>query len=122
MGAAADLWFSPFEEVAPPTWAAGRVVLIGDAAHASAPNMAEGASLAMEDALVLADSLSTGDDLAASLAAFVQRRAARVEHVQHMTRRRDRLRFLHPVLRRTVMALVGHEIFHAHYRPLLTPP
>ena len=119
---AADLWFSPFEEVAPPTWTAGRIVLIGDAAHASAPNMAEGASLAMEDALVLAECLSTGDDVSASLASFVQRRASRVEHVQHMTRRRDRLRFLHPVLRRTVMGLVGHEIFHAHYRPLLTPP
>ena len=120
--APADLWFSPFEEVAPPTWTAGRIVLIGDAAHASAPNMAEGASLAMEDALVLAECLSTGDAVAASLAAFVQRRAPRVEHVQRMTRRRDRLRFLHPVLRRTVMGLVGHEIFHAHYRPLLIPP
>ena len=116
------LWFSPFEEVSPPTWTKGRVVLIGDAAHATAPNMAEGASLAMEDALVLAECLSSGGDLSAALSAFVERRAARVTHVQHMTRRRDRLRYLHPALRRAVMGVAGGATFRAHYRPLLTPP
>lgn len=117
-----DLWFSPFEEVSPPTWSKGRIVLIGDAAHATAPNMAEGASLAMEDALVLAEALSVHSDVAAALAAFVERRAARVTHVQHMTRRRDRLRYFHPVVRRVVMRAAGHAIFRAHYRPLLSPP
>ena len=117
-----ELWFSPFEEVSPPTWSKGRVVLIGDAAHATAPNMAEGASLAIEDALVLADCLSGGGDVSPALAAYVERRAARVAHVQHMTRRRDRLRYLHPALRRAVMGVVGHATFRAHYRPLLAPP
>jgi 2-polyprenyl-6-methoxyphenol hydroxylase-like FAD-dependent oxidoreductase len=117
-----ELWFSPFEEVSPPTWAKGRVVLIGDAAHATAPNMAEGASLAIEDALVLAECLSSGADLSPALAAFVERRTARVTHVQHMTRRRDRLRYLHPALRRAVMGVAGHATFRAHYRPLLSPP
>ena len=117
-----ELWFSPFEEVSPPAWVKGRVVLIGDAAHATAPNMAEGASLAMEDALVLADCLAAGDEASQALAAYVQRRAARVTHVQHMTRRRDRLRYLHPALRRAVMGVAGHATFRAHYRPLLTPP
>ena len=102
-----ELWFSPFEEVAPPAWVKGRVVLIGDAAHATAPNMAEGASLAVEDALVLADCLSSGGDVSQALAAYVQRRATRVAHVQRMTRRRDRLRYLHPALRRAVMGVAG---------------
>jgi len=117
-----ELWFSPFEEVSPPAWSRGRVVLIGDAAHATAPNMAEGASLAIEDALVLADCLSAGGDVSPALAAYVERRAARVAHVQHMTRRRDRLRYLHPALRRAVMRVAGHATFRAHYRPLLAPP
>jgi FAD-dependent urate hydroxylase len=117
-----DLWFSPFEEVSPPTWSKGRIVLIGDAAHATAPNMAEGASLAIEDALVLAECLSAGADVSPALAAFVERRAERVAHVQHMTRRRDRLRYLHPALRRAVMGVAGHATFRAHYRPLLSPP
>jgi 2-polyprenyl-6-methoxyphenol hydroxylase-like FAD-dependent oxidoreductase len=118
-----ELWFSPFEEVSPPTWTKGRVVLIGDAAHATAPNMAEGASLAMEDALVLAGCLSSGEgDPSPALATFVERRTARVAHVQHMTRRRDRLRYMHPALRRVVMGVAGHATFRAHYRPLMTPP
>ena len=39
-----------------------------------------------------------------------------------MTRRRDRLRYLHPALRRAVMGVAGHATFRAHYRPLLAPP
>jgi 2-polyprenyl-6-methoxyphenol hydroxylase-like FAD-dependent oxidoreductase len=123
-----ELWFSPFEEVAPPTWTKGRVVLIGDAAHATAPNMAEGASLALEDALVLASALSPLTstspvrDLAASLQAFAERRTPRVAWVQRMTRRRDRLRYLPPALRRAVMGVAGHRIFRAHYHPLLEAP
>jgi 2-polyprenyl-6-methoxyphenol hydroxylase-like FAD-dependent oxidoreductase len=117
------LWFSPFEEVAPATFARGRVALIGDAAHATAPNMAEGASLAIEDALVLAECLAGGrDDLPAALRAYGARRADRVTFVQRMTRRRDRLRYLHPLLRRTVMRVAGHRLFRAHYHPLLGPP
>ncbi len=117
-----ELWFSPFEEVSPPAWVKGKVALIGDAAHATAPNMAEGASLAVEDALVLADCLAAGGDISQALAAYVQRRAERVAHVQRMTRRRDRLRYLHPAVRRAVMGVAGHATFRAHYRPLLAPP
>ncbi len=122
LGSNDDLWFSPFEEVVLPSWSRGHVVVIGDAAHATAPNMAEGASLAMEDALVLAESLANGPDVPASLAAFAARRQPRVGFVQHMTHRRDRLRYLHPALRRGVMGVLGHRLFRAHYRPLLAPP
>ena len=42
-------------EMALDSWVRGHVVLLGDAAHADiTPNMAEGASMALEDALVLA--------------------------------------------------------------------
>ncbi len=58
-----ELHVAPIEEVWPPTWTKGRAVLIGDAAHASSPNMAEGASLAMEDALVLAELLAADADV-----------------------------------------------------------
>jgi 2-polyprenyl-6-methoxyphenol hydroxylase-like FAD-dependent oxidoreductase len=118
----AELWFAPVEEVTPPTWSKGRVVLIGDAAHASSPNMAEGASMAMEDALVLAEALATGVDVNTAIASFRARRAKRVEHVQHTTHRRDRLRYLHPLIRRTIMGVAGQRTFRAHYQPLLAPP
>ena len=122
MGPEAELWFSPVEEVTPPTWHKGRVVLVGDAAHASSPNMAEGASMAMEDALVLADYLAAGQDLDATLTGFALRRGDRVHWVQHMTHRRDRLRYLQPTIRRAVMRLIGQRTFRAHYGPLLAPP
>jgi 2-polyprenyl-6-methoxyphenol hydroxylase-like FAD-dependent oxidoreductase len=119
---ASELWFAPIEEVTPPTWSKDRVVLIGDAAHASSPNMAEGASMAMEDAVILADLLASGPDVLAALDAFVERRTPRVNWVQHMTHRRDRLRYLNPLLRRTVMRIAGTRTFRAHYGPLLAPP
>lgn len=43
------------------SWHRGRVVLIGDAAHACPPTMAQGAAMALEDALVLAELLTTGE-------------------------------------------------------------
>ena len=54
-----SIHFSPIEEIIVDTWVQGRVVLIGDAAHATSPNMAEGASMALEDALVLTQMLAT---------------------------------------------------------------
>jgi 2-polyprenyl-6-methoxyphenol hydroxylase-like FAD-dependent oxidoreductase len=121
MPSSSDVWFSPIEEV-PPTWSKGRVVLVGDAAHASSPNMAEGASLALEDALVLAEELSTGAGVDAAVSAFRARRVARVTWVQQTTHRRDRLRYLPPAVRRVTMRVAGQRIFRAHYRPLLSPP
>ncbi|MFT5681437.1 MAG: 2-polyprenyl-6-methoxyphenol hydroxylase-like FAD-dependent oxidoreductase [Myxococcota bacterium] len=40
------------------TWTAGRVTLLGDAAHAMTPNMGQGACQAIEDAVVLADAVA----------------------------------------------------------------
>lgn len=43
-----------------PSWYRGRVVLLGDAAHATTPNLGQGGAQAMEDAWVLADRLAAG--------------------------------------------------------------
>ena len=42
-----------------PTWVKGRVALLGDASHSTAPDLGQGGCQAMEDALVLANYLST---------------------------------------------------------------
>jgi hypothetical protein len=39
-----------------------------------------------------------------------------------MTRRRDRLRYLHPWLRRAVIGIAGPATFRAHYHPLFATP
>ena len=48
-----QLYHSPVEEVRCERWSRGRLALIGDAAHATGPVWAQGAAMALEDALVL---------------------------------------------------------------------
>ena len=119
---AGDAYFAPIEEVVPPAWAARRVVLIGDAAHASSPNMAQGAAMALEDALVLADVLATSQDIEEALTEYQRRRTARIAWVQDQTHRRDRTRNLPPTIRNITLRLAGERIFHSNYRPLREPP
>ncbi|MFF9072060.1 FAD-dependent monooxygenase [Streptomyces sp. NPDC014872] len=67
-------------------WHVGRVVLAGDAAHASTPHIAQGAAMAVEDALVLAQSLDAEDDVDSALEAWEARRRPRAMWVQAMSR------------------------------------
>jgi len=61
---------------------AGRLVFIGDAAHATSPQLGQGTNLALEDARVLAACLSASQDLGAALALFHAARAAHVRYYQ----------------------------------------
>lgn len=65
----------------PDPWYRGRVVLIGDAAHATTPHLASGAGIAVEDGLVLAEELRRSDHVPAALRAFMDRRFARARLV-----------------------------------------
>ncbi|MFI1521816.1 FAD-dependent monooxygenase [Kitasatospora cineracea] len=67
-------------------WHVGRVVLAGDAAHASTPHLAQGAAMAVEDALVLAQELDAAADVPAALAAWEARRRPRAMFVQSLSR------------------------------------
>ena len=64
-----------------PPWHRGRVLLIGDAVHATTPHLAYGAGLAVEDGLVLGDTIAHHDDLDAALVAFTERRYERCRMV-----------------------------------------
>jgi 2-polyprenyl-6-methoxyphenol hydroxylase-like FAD-dependent oxidoreductase len=79
--------YGPIEEVIlPPPWHRGRVVLIGDAAHASSPHVSQGATMAIEDAIVLAELIGQkipGDHV---LEQFMARRYARCKFVQDVSR------------------------------------
>jgi 2-polyprenyl-6-methoxyphenol hydroxylase-like FAD-dependent oxidoreductase len=110
---------STIEEVALDAWTRGRVVLVGDAAHATSPNMAQGAAMALEDGLVLAECLRRVDTIPAALTAFEARRRPRTEWVRAQTHRRDRTRYLPTVVRNTVLRALGRRIFRSNYRPLL---
>ena len=82
-----DVVYVPIEEVTvPPPWHVGRVVLIGDAAHASGPHIAQGAAMAIEDAVVLAELAAEGGAVPKMLDDFVRRRFPRCKFVQDLSR------------------------------------
>lgn len=58
---------SPLEEIRLSSWTHERAVSVGDAAHACAPVWAQGAALALEDAIVLAKCLSDGRPMPVAL-------------------------------------------------------
>jgi FAD-dependent urate hydroxylase len=111
--------FAAIEEVTQDRWSTGRVLLIGDAAHATSPNMAEGAAMALEDALILSECLLQLESVPAALAAFESRRRPRTDWVRTQTHRRDRIRYLPAALRNVLVRSLGRRIFRANYRPLL---
>ena len=78
----------PLHEVhSMPRWHRGRVCLIGDAAHATTPSAGQGASLALEDTLVLARCLRDSESPERAFAAFERERRQRVEAIVAQSRR-----------------------------------
>ncbi|WP_437580742.1 FAD-dependent oxidoreductase [Sorangium sp. So ce887] len=70
-----------------PRWHAGRVCLIGDAAHAATPHAGQGASLAMEDGMLLAMCLRDEAEPEQAFATFERLRRPRVEAIVRQARR-----------------------------------
>jgi 2-polyprenyl-6-methoxyphenol hydroxylase-like FAD-dependent oxidoreductase len=82
LGAESLVNYRPLEWVLlPAPWHKGRMVLIGDAVHATTPHMASGAGMAVEDGLVLAEELARTDDVDAALTSFTARRFERARMV-----------------------------------------
>jgi FAD-dependent urate hydroxylase len=80
-----------------PAWSRGRVALLGDAAHAMSPSAGQGASLAMEDAMVLAQCLRDAPDLRLAFATFERLRRRRVEPIFREAQRQSRRKAPGPV-------------------------
>ncbi|CAG2142100.1 FAD-dependent oxidoreductase [Cupriavidus numazuensis] len=88
LGDDSEVLYTAVEEVAAPLpWHKGRVLIIGDAAHASTPFMGQGGAMALEDAVLLADMLATPGELDHTLQAFGQRRYPLCKFVQDASRK-----------------------------------
>jgi 2-polyprenyl-6-methoxyphenol hydroxylase-like FAD-dependent oxidoreductase len=74
-----------------PHWSYGRAALLGDAAHPLTPNLGQGACLAIEDAVVLANCLSGSPDIPAALEAYESRRVPRARAMALASRRLGQL-------------------------------
>jgi 2-polyprenyl-6-methoxyphenol hydroxylase-like FAD-dependent oxidoreductase len=73
---------APYEWIfVEPPWHRGRIVLVGDAAHATAPTIGSAGGMAVEDAVVLVEELSATGDLDRALASYAARRDGRARLV-----------------------------------------
>jgi 2-polyprenyl-6-methoxyphenol hydroxylase-like FAD-dependent oxidoreductase len=118
----ADVHCSPVEWLPGTAWYRGRVVLIGDAAHAMSPMMGQGGCMAIEDAVVLADELRRATDIPAAVAAFARRRRPRVEWVREQSQALTDLVRLPSEVRDRALRERGARAFHDRYRPLVAAP
>jgi 2-polyprenyl-6-methoxyphenol hydroxylase-like FAD-dependent oxidoreductase len=92
-----------------PRWSRGRVVLLGDAAHATTPGIGQGAAQAIEDARVISEQLTRHDDLTTALVAYESIRRPKTGAVLKLSRRVDKAAQLaSPVACRIRNAILQH--------------
>jgi 2-polyprenyl-6-methoxyphenol hydroxylase-like FAD-dependent oxidoreductase len=114
-----QIHFGLIEDVLQEPWSMGNVLLIGDAAHATSPNIASGAAMAFEDALVLANLIGSERDAAEVLSEYTTQRTARIRWLHEQTHKRDRIRNLPPMVRNLMTRFLANSVYRSNYAPLL---
>jgi FAD-dependent urate hydroxylase len=117
-----EIHCSAIEWVEQEEWHTGRVVLIGDAAHASSPMMGQGGCLAMEDAYVLAEVLRSAASVESALGTYISRRKPRVNWVQQESRAVAEGFRLPAALRTAALRERGDQMMHHRFGPLIPAP
>ena len=114
---------SAMEWLACEKWHLGRVVLVGDAAHASSPMMGQGGCMALEDACTLAEELSAAATVEGALASYARRRRTRVEWVQHQSMALAESLTTGPsAVRNAALRERGNQVMQARFGPLVATP
>ena len=118
-----ELHHAAVDEVRLEQWHNGRLVLIGDAAHATGPIWAQGVAMALEDALVLGEllALTPVKEWAGVGADFERLRRPRVDHVRSATDKMSRLARLPGLVRDVVAPVLGPRNYREACGPLRSP-
>lgn len=108
-----------FELATPRQWSDGPVALLGDAAHPLLPHLAQGAVMALEDAVVLASSIAGGGgNIPGALRDYEQQRRARVQRVVRASKRNGQIFHLDGVMahaRNLALGAISGERIMAGY-------
>jgi 2-polyprenyl-6-methoxyphenol hydroxylase-like FAD-dependent oxidoreductase len=105
-----------YEMPSVPHWHRDSMIVIGDAAHAASPTSGQGASMAIEDGIVLAQCLRDNADLQLAFSAYEQQRRERVERVVAFGAERNAGKMPGPA-GRMLRDLVLPMIFKRHLSP-----
>lgn len=110
-----DLIWNDIIDIAPiKHFAYDNILLIGDAAHATTPNMGQGACQAIEDVAVLVDELNQEQTVPVAFKNFEKRRLARTKYITDHSKRIGEIAQLdHPLLiagRNTIMRLLPQQL------------
>jgi 2-polyprenyl-6-methoxyphenol hydroxylase-like FAD-dependent oxidoreductase len=106
----------PFQLIRLKSWSAGRVAIVGDAAHAMPPNLGQGGGCAMMNALGLAVALEKADAVEAGLAAWEARERPLTEHTQRWSRLYSSLATWPRLLRQGAFWVLSQKPLQARYR------
>jgi 2-polyprenyl-6-methoxyphenol hydroxylase-like FAD-dependent oxidoreductase len=101
--------YDRFELIKLKSWSAGRVAMIGDAAHALPPNIGQGGGCAMMNALSLAVYLEHDTDVASALRTWEARERPVTEHAQRISYILGLPTTWPPALRTATLALAGRS-------------
>lgn len=116
-------YWDALEELPPlSNFGKGAVVLMGDAAHGMPPYMAQGSSLALEDAEVLGSLLANGAEPAQLALQFTAQQQERVNWVRARNRKREKLSKLPFWIAKFGLKVVGRKNWTADYQPLVPAP
>jgi 2-polyprenyl-6-methoxyphenol hydroxylase-like FAD-dependent oxidoreductase len=116
-----ELLHHDLEELDEPVWGSGKVLLIGDAAHAMTPNLGQGAAMGIEDAAILPQVIAAPDP--ARLLRDL--RHERVWRVQRDSRRFGAIAHWHSQpaiwLRNTLVRWMPRSLADRNYRAVVGP-
>jgi 2-polyprenyl-6-methoxyphenol hydroxylase-like FAD-dependent oxidoreductase len=101
--------YDRFEMIKLKRWSAGRVAIVGDAAHALPPNIGQGGGCAMMNALSLAVYLERDNDVAAALADWERQERPLTEHTQRISYFFGLPTTWPPALRAAALGLAGRS-------------
>jgi 2-polyprenyl-6-methoxyphenol hydroxylase-like FAD-dependent oxidoreductase len=101
--------YDRFELIKLRRWSAGRVAIVGDAAHALPPNIGQGGGCAMMNALSLAVHLDRESDVPAALAAWERQERPITDHTQKISVLLGLPTTWPPPLRAVTLALAGRS-------------